>query len=603
MQKFYKFLFVLTCLLLFTGFLNWLNAQGITFTQTENNLGAIAPGGLMGIAWGDCDGDGDLDLLVCGGPSVLYRNDVNTTGQFVQVSANTASETGTFFWDVGGAATNGALWGDLNNDGRLDLVCGILRIHLNDGDTLAYTTNLIPPGGEVSGGWGTTLGDYDRDGDLDIALACGNGSNYLGRVRIFRNDGTGTAFEEVAGEVGVDQFIYEAWCPTFIDVDNDQFVDLWMPDIRTAESCMLFKNDQGTELVSQAPSETGIEAMSAILSTWGDFNGDGYADVWLHPLVGDDPDHPANKLYQNNGDGTFIDIAPALGMDSVYENSNQAPRGASWGDYDNDGDLDLLVGVRTTIGQQLWNNNGDGTFSQIGAEVGLGEIIGSDMRSLMFVDYDNDGFLDIYLMQNGTSTPYLLHNEGGNGNHWVVIKPKGVTNNTAGIGARIRAVAGSKSMTRYIVAGDGNANGHLWAHFGLSSATTIDSLIVYWPNGMIDVATNINADKYYTFKEGEGIITSVESEIKLPEEYILYQNYPNPFNPETTIGFSLPERTDVKITLVNILGQAVKEIVNNNYSAGRHQVKLNASDLSSGVYFYKLETGSFVTAKKLILMK
>jgi len=143
----------------------------------------------------------------------------------------------------------------------------------------------------------------------------------------------------------------------------------------------------------------------------------------------------------------------------------------------------------------------------------------------------------------------------------------------------------------------------LWAHFGLGSATTIDSLIVYWPNGMIDVATNITADKYYTFKEGRGIVTSIESEIKLPEEYILYQNYPNPFNPETTIEFSLPERSDVKITLVNILGQAIKEIVNNNYSAGLHQVKLNASDLSSGVYFYKLEAGSFVTAKKLILMK
>jgi hypothetical protein len=163
-------------------------------------------------------------------------------------------------------------------------------------------------------------------------------------------------------------------------------------------------------------------------------------------------------------------------------------------------------------------------------------------------------------MQNGTSTPYLLHNEGGNGNHWVVIKPKGVTNNTAGIGARIRAVAGSKSMTRYIVAGDGNANGHLWAHFGLSSATTIDSLIVYWPNGMIDVATNINADKYYTFKEGEGIITSVESEIKLPEEYILYQNYPNPFNPKPQLDFHYLKELMLKSLSLISLGKRLKKL-------------------------------------------
>ncbi|MFH1198181.1 MAG: FG-GAP-like repeat-containing protein [bacterium] len=605
MKSFSK-IFTISLFLFACGAINLFAQAGSHFTATENNLGLIAPGALMGIAWGDYDADGDQDLLVCGGPSVLYRNDVNTSGQFVQVSASAASETGTFFWDVGGLQTNAAVWGDLNNDGRLDLVCGILRVHLNDVDSLANTINLIPSGGDVNGGWGMTLGDYDRDGDLDIALACGNlSNNYAGRVRIFKNDGSGAAYEEVAAELSVDQFIYEAWSPTFIDVDNDQFVDLWMPDIRTEEPCTIFKNDQGTEFLYQSSSETGIEALSGIVSAWGDYNNDGYADVWLHPLVGDDANNGANKFYRNNGDGTFTDIAPVLGLDSTYENSDRAPRGASWGDYDNDGDLDFLIGVRSKIGQQLWNNNGDDTFSQIGADAGLGEIIGTDIRSIMFVDYDNDGFLDIYMKQNGSQPPFLLHNDGGNGNHWIVIKPQGVTNNRAGVGARIRAVAGSLSMTRYIVQGNGNSNDNLWAHFGLGSATTLDSLIVYWPNGMTDVATNITAvDRYVTFKEGEGIIVDVEENTaQVPGSYSLSQNYPNPFNPETIIEFAVPEKSDVRIELVNALGQVVKVLANGNFSAGTHQVKLNASDLASGIYFYKLISGGFVDVKKLVLMK
>ena len=220
---------------------------------------------------------------------------------------------------------------------------------------------------------------------------------------------------------------------------------------------------------------------------------------------------------------------------------------------------------------------------------------------------DNDGFLDLYLGNfNGSKT--MLHNDG-NDNHWIVIKPQGVTNNTAGIGARIRVVAGDLSMIRDIQAGAGAmTNGYIWGYFGLGNATkaatNVDSVIVTWPNGDVDVSTDVPADKYYTFVEGVGVITGVEDRRdNIPARYALGQNYPNPFNPTTTISFTLPERADVRLVLVNTLGQVVKEIAVGKYNAGTHEVGLDASDLASGIYFYRLEANEFNSVRKLVLLK
>lgn len=256
----------------------------------------------------------------------------------------------------------------------------------------------------------------------------------------------------------------------------------------------------------------------------------------------------------------------------------------------------MLIG-RNGSAQKLYRNDGD-TFVEVGAQTGAG--VTGGYRCATFVDYDNDGFLDIYLNEKPKK---LLHNDG-NSNHWIVIKLKGITNNTAGIGARIRVVTGSLSQIRYVQAGAGGiTNGFLWPHFGLGSATPIDSVIVQWPNGVVDVSTDVPADRYYTFEESMGV-TSVDDRSKnIPMDYALRQNYPNPFNLSTTIEFSLPVRSEVRLVLVNMLGQVVKEIATGYFEPGNHQVSLNASDLATGVYFYKLKAGEFVKVKKLVLIK
>lgn len=134
----------------------------------------------------------------------------------------------------------------------------------------------------------------------------------------------------------------------------------------------------------------------------------------------------------------------------------------------------------------------------------------------------------------------------------------------------------------------------------------IDSLAAnttyYWHVSAINETGTSEYSTLVNFKTGDQIVSVKESE-KVPTEFNLFQNYPNPFNPETTIEFSLPERSSARITVINVLGQVVKEITNGNFSAGKNRVKLNASELSSGIYFYKLEAGKFVSVKKLILMK
>jgi hypothetical protein len=257
--------------------------------------------------------------------------------------------------------------------------------------------------------------------------------------------------------------------------------------------------------------------------------------------------------------------------------------------------------VVTRIGspQKLFRNDGT-TWTEVGAATGVAAVSGT-YRGAMFIDYDNDGFLDIFFNE---SSKKLLHNEGGNGNHWIGIRPKGVTSNRAAIGARITAVVGSLRQIRDIQGGGGGMSQcYLWAHFGLGSATAVDSLIVRWPDNTTEVALNVAANEYYIFEEGTGIISSVRDNPIGVVYYELFQNYPNPFNPSTTFEFSLAAGSDIRLQLVNILGEVVKVLASGNYPAGHHQVKLDAVDLAAGIYFYKLKTDKFVQVKKLVLLK
>jgi hypothetical protein len=484
---------------------------GSVFSPTVDNLGITTANGQFGCAWGDYDGDGYLDLYIPGQEqtNVLYKND---DGQHFTDVSTAAGLAGPF-----GKQATSAIWFDFDNDGDLDLLtCDVgLKLYRNDNGAftdISSSTKLDTVRAGIAL-WQAAAGDFDKDGDMDIAFSGGNGQAFPMRI-LNNNHGV---FEDVTNAlVPSPTPVLESWNPCWVDVNNDGNLDLWMPTIRAmSQGCKLLINQGGTFVVADT-NATGIKARSAVASAWGDFDNDGYMDLFLVPYSGDNDG--VAKLYRNNGNGTFTDIAHSLVLDSAFADS----RGVCWGDYNNDGRLDLLIGRRLNP-QKLYRNDG-GTFTEVELETGAGAVgWGDGFRSVVFVDYDNDGFLDLYY--NGMGGKLLLHNIG-NSNHWVGIRPRGTTNNTAGIGARVWVVAGSLRQVRDIQAGAGGiTNGDLWAHFGLGSATSVDSVIIQWPNGEVDISTDVPVDSYYAFLEGSGIQYSARAHLSLT---VLLQGYYEP---------------------------------------------------------------------------
>jgi hypothetical protein len=223
---------------------------------------------------------------------------------------------------------------------------------------------------------------------------------------------------------------------------------------------------------------------------WGDYDNDGFLDLFVT-----NPNSGGNRLYRNLGDSTFERITSGNIVTDRAESL-----GCAWGDYDNDGFLDLFV-INGLFGPQnnfLYRNNGDGTFTKItsgslandgGASSGIG-----------WGDYDNDGFLDLFVANGllGPAQVNFLYRNNGNSNNWVKVKCVGTLSNRAGLGAKVRLkaiIAGqSRWQMRQIDGGDGSSGGSLEAHFGLGDATIIDTLRIEWPSGIVqelhDVATN-----------------------------------------------------------------------------------------------------------------
>ncbi|MGB2869619.1 MAG: FG-GAP-like repeat-containing protein [Bacteroidota bacterium] len=480
----------------FTNVDDWSDAYftiyrgGSMFTPVPGNSGIRTVSGQFSCAWGDYDADGDLDVFIAGSaqPNVLYRN--NGEG-FTDVTA-TAGLSAQFGWNSG-------TWGDIDHDGDLDLfIAGHgIRLFRNDGGLFVDITAeshlefvAIPNVVNLQ----VALGDYDRDGDLDLALAGGNGVSLP--ILILRNDAG--VFSDVAASMGV-AIPLESWNPAWVDVDGDGDLDLWMPTIRnTGQGCVLLINQNG-QFVRSNPNSTGIHALSAITSSWGDYNNDQRMDLFVIPYSGDNDGNA--KLYHNEGGGTFTEVSQSMGLNQQFAGS----RGTAWGDYDNDGDLDLLVGSRSSNTLQKLYRNDQSTFVEVGQETGVG-VLGS-FRSAVFVDFDNDGFLDIYFNEGYASgypgiSKLLLHNQG-TPNHWFGAKLLGTTDNAAGIGARITVKLGPLSKIRDIQAGAGGmTQGDLWGEFGLGPNPITDGVYIQWPGGQVDKHINLPGNQYYTFMQG-----------------------------------------------------------------------------------------------------
>ena len=319
------------------------------------------------IAWGDMDGDGDLDLAVGNAEAAnqLFRN--NGDGSFNEVTNPFGSAT-TYTFDLA--------WGDTDGDGDLDLAVGNYgpkggpyqanQLYRNDGNevfvevadalgTGTYKTNDVA--------WG----DMDNDGDLDLAIG-----NYGEVNQLFRND-RDNIFTEITGTLGLDTaFTYSV---TWGDSDNDGDLDL---AVGNADAANQFFRNEGDGSFTEIIGAFSMIAEDTLSLAWGDANGDGYLD-----LVVGNSDSP-NRLYRNVG-GTFVEVSDAFGSES------KESWGVAWGDMDNDGDPDLAVSNRYAV-DQIFRNDGWGGLKEV--TNGLGTT-SRDSKSLAWGDMDGDGDLDL----------------------------------------------------------------------------------------------------------------------------------------------------------------------------------------------------------------
>ncbi len=359
-----------------------------------------------------CDGD---DALVASDSTALTVRAARTRFEDIGTTLNLPS-------------TTGVAWGDYNNDGYADLYmgakwgehrCVLLR---NEGDG-TFTDVTVAMGLRTdSDDWedaGVAWGDYNNDGLVDLIVSGGNHDIFL-----YRNDGS--TFTEVGGAAaGMPMFATSrgvAWG----DYDGDNWLDVFI-SYELSNISRLYKNNRdGT--FTMVNNEAGMEFTPAGLAaqcSWIDHNNDGLLDLSVARIQQGTGAASQPRLYTNNGDGTFTDLALASGI------TGHSTMGLAWGDYDNDGFFDLILGGNQNRATYLYHNNGDGSFTNVYDDV---VDAGANTHGVAWADYDNDGLLDL-AQGNGKSPPYnesfpsdpfLFHNDGSGGFEQVA-ESEGVT--------------------------------------------------------------------------------------------------------------------------------------------------------------------------------
>jgi hypothetical protein len=511
--------------------------SGITFKHFKGNNGIsinreeFGPG----VCVADFDGDGWQDIYFVNGrdlygrgisaSNALYRN--NHDGTFTDVTEK-AGVPGTGYG-------LGCIWGDFDNDGRPDLFVtqyGKNVLYRNNGNgTFVDVTDKAGVGGLESGTFhsGATFFDYDRDGWLDLYVGsyveigdkryCRLGgvlsscapSEYHGSPdALYHNNHDGT-FTNVTRAAGIYQPNGKNLSVQAADYDNDGWPDLFVAN--DGLNAYLYHNERNGKFkeigltAGMAVSSRGT-VMAAMCISLGDYDNDGQLDLYIS-----DFQRSSDHLWHNAGKGFFDEVSDEAGI--TRHTRDVLSFGGGFFDYDNDGLLDIFIAnghVYPEVEQampgtfyrqinSLFHNEGDGKFVEIGKSSGAGFDVPHVGRGVAFADFDNDGFVDLVVANNGDS-PLVLHNSG-NGNHFLNFRLVGRKSNRDGMGARIRVVSGKVSQIREIAGGGSYlSQSDLRANFGMGTANKAELVEIKWPSGDAQEFHNVEADKLYLIEEG-----------------------------------------------------------------------------------------------------
>jgi hypothetical protein len=505
-----------------------------------------------GLAFFDYDNDGWLDIYLTNGDrldshwppgkapmSQLYKN--NRDGTFTDVTQK--SGLGRTGWQTGVCV------GDYNNDGWDDLFCcfwghNILFHNNGDGTFTDVTQKAGLTQVQVRWGAGCTFFDYDRDSHLDllvcnylkldpatipapdspnncqwkgVPIMCGPRGLPGDTNLLYHNNGDGT-FTDVSEKSGILKPgpRYSITAVSY-DFDNDGWPDIYVA-VDSAPSILFKNNHDGTftdiaVMAGCAYSDNGHEQAGMGVGV-ADYDCDGWFDIFKTNFADD-----TCNLYHNNGDGTFTDVTFEAG---VGVNNQYVAWGCAFVDYDNDGWADIIQ-VNGHVYPEIdkynfdqtfknprlvYRNLGTGKFKDVSSEMGPGISEHYSSRGAAFGDYDNDGDMDVLIL-NLNDPPSLLRNEGGNKQSWIKIKLVGTRCNRTAIGARVRVVTGKHAQMDEVHSGTSvMSQSDLRLHFGLGKVETVDLIEVKWPTTQkIEKFTQVKANQIITIREGSGIVS------------------------------------------------------------------------------------------------
>ncbi len=547
-------------------FTNIAPQSGITFTHFKGNQGIsinreeFGPG----VCVADFDGDGWQDIYFVNGrdlynrgitvKNALYHN--NGDGTFTDVT-DKAHVPGTGYG-------LGCVWGDYDNDGYPDLFVtqfGRNVLYHNNGDgTFTDVTDKAGVAGMEDGTLfhsGATFFDYDRDGRLDLYVGgyvdlshdarryCDLGSvqsscapsAYQGTAdALYHNNGDGT-FTNVSKAAKIFQPHGKNLSVQAADYDNDGWPDLFVAN-DGLEAYLYHNEHNGTfkeigMLAGMALTSHG-RIMAAMCMSLGDYDNDGWLDLYVS-----DFQKSSDHLWHNDGKGFFDEVSDEAGITGATREILSF--GGGFFDYDNDGWLDLFIAnghvypeveqvtpeVRYKQRNSLFHNERNGKFVDVSKEAGSGFDTPHAGRGAAFADFDNDGFTDIIVANNG-DPPLLLHNSGRNGNHFLNFKLVGSKSNRDAMGARIRLKAGGISQIREIAGGGSYlSQSDLRPNFGVANATRAEEVEIQWPSGLKQVFRDVEADKFYRIEEGHDQLGLQEFRPAVPQKTPASSTRPN----------------------------------------------------------------------------
>ena len=503
---------------------------------------------------------------------------------------------------------------DMNGDRKDDIV-GVspnaLKIHYQEPEGTFTNVTFPITGTSNMPSWSIAAGDYNKDGFNDLILGGGSA------VTFWKSNSTGTAYIN-------DSFSQYVFCQrtNFVDLNNDGNLDAF--SCHDVDPNIYFMND-GTGALTYFQSGTTAGAMNIGIHPEGgnygsifvDYDNDGDQDLFIAKCRGGSGTAKFNELHRNNGNGTFTDVSVAANLYDPVQTWSSA-----WADYDNDGDLDIVIGASSTTDgtHKFMQNNGDSTFTDITATSGWDTNTSTNIEHVAY-DFDNDGFVDVIgggnkIMFNQGNKTFVSESHPGlavggmgdlnddgfidflngstiryavpNGNNWVKVSLQGIESNSYGIGARVEIYGSWGKQIREIHSGDGfKYMSSLNAHFGIGTETGITKIIVKWPSGIEDVVYNPAINSRIHIVEQSTVLSS--------ETFAnaAFSIFPNPakniLNIKSNNSISM---TDAQI--YDLAGKLIQSSIIANDA-------INVESLSSGTYLLILKDSNGIKYSRKFL--